>query len=67
MARVRSTARYVGGAAVGGSGGEGGGSEERMESATLSDVGSHNEAGDVTDKGSRLRTFLFVPSTVTVS
>jgi hypothetical protein len=67
MAHVRSTAQYVGGAVSGGSGGEGGGSEERMESARLSDAGSRSEAGDVSDEGSRSQSFYFGPSTVTVS
>jgi hypothetical protein len=53
MARVRSTTRFVGGATASGSGGNGGGSEERMESMRLSDTGSHSEAGDVRDEGSR--------------
>jgi hypothetical protein len=67
MDRVRSTACYVGGAATGGSRGEGGGSDDRMESMRLSDVGSHGEAVDVADDGSHLWSFFFGPSTVTVN
>jgi hypothetical protein len=67
MARVRSTARYAGGAATGGFNSEGGGSEERMMSAQLSDAGPHNEAGDVTYESSRSQSFFFGPSTVTIS
>jgi hypothetical protein len=65
MARAKSTACPVGG--IVGSGSEdrrSRGSDERTESAQLSDVSSHGEAGDVVD-GSR--SFLFGPSTVTVS
>jgi hypothetical protein len=65
MACVKSTAHPVGGGV--GSGGEdrrGGGSEERTESARLSDASLHGEAGDVVD-GSR--SFLFGPLTITVS
>jgi hypothetical protein len=51
MVRVRSTTQYVGGTATGGSDDEGRGSEERMASVQLSDAGSHNEAGDVTNEG----------------
>jgi hypothetical protein len=40
-----------------------GGSDERTESARLSDVGSHGEAGDVVD-GSQ--SFSFGPSTVAI-
>jgi hypothetical protein len=57
----------VGGATTGGSGSEGGGSEERTESMRLSDVGSHNEAGDVMDEGSCSWSFFFGPLTVTIS
>jgi hypothetical protein len=49
MARVRSTAWYVGDAAIGGSDGEGGGFEERTACVQLSDVVSHSKVGDVTD------------------
>jgi hypothetical protein len=52
MACIRSTSRYVGGAATSGSSGEGGGFEDRMESARLSDDGSCNEASDAGDEGS---------------
>jgi hypothetical protein len=66
MARVRSTTRFVGGATASGSGGNGGGSEERMESMRLSDTGSHSEAGDVRDEGSRSQSYFFGPLTITV-
>jgi hypothetical protein len=67
MACIRSTSRYVGGAATSGSSGEGGGFEDRMESARLSDDSSCNEASDAGDEGSRSRSFYFGPSTVTMS
>jgi hypothetical protein len=69
MARVNSNVWYVGGAAGGGSGSEGhySGASERMESAQLSNAGSHGEADDVTDEGSRPRRCFFGPSIVTVS
>jgi hypothetical protein len=65
MARVKSTAHPIGGTV--GSGGEdhgSGGSEERIESARLSDTSSCGEADGVVDGSQR---FLFEPSTVTVS
>jgi hypothetical protein len=65
MARVKITARPIGGAA--GSGGEdrgSGGSEERTESARLSDASSLGEAGDTVDNS---QSFLFGPSSVIVS
>jgi hypothetical protein len=67
MAHVRSTARYIGGGAGGGSSGEGHesrGSMERTESAQQSDAGSRSEAGDMVD-GSW--SFFFGPLTMTVS
>jgi hypothetical protein len=70
MVCVRSIARYVSGAAVGGSGGEGherGGSKERTESTQLSDAGSHSEATDVANEGSYSQSCFFGPSTITVS
>jgi hypothetical protein len=54
MARVKSTARFVG--AGTGSGSEEHGSEgsaERTESMPLSDVGSHSGAGGDADEDSR--------------
>jgi hypothetical protein len=65
MSRVKSTAHPVGGTM--GSGGEdrgSGGSEERIESARLSDTSSCGEADGMVD-GSQ--SFLFGPSTMTVS
>jgi hypothetical protein len=53
MARVRSTERYVGGAAIGGYGGNGGGPEERTRSTQLSDAGSCTKAGDAGDESVR--------------
>jgi hypothetical protein len=37
-----------------------------MESAPLSDVGSHSGAGGDVDKGSHVRSYYFGPSTMTV-
>jgi hypothetical protein len=68
MARDKSTAHFVG--ATAGSGGEGHeseGSVEGTESAQLSDVGSHSGVGGDVDEGSHTRSYLFEPSTVTVS
>jgi hypothetical protein len=67
MAHVKSTAWPVGGAAAGGSGGEGAGSEERTLSMRPSDVGFHSDGGDVRVESSHLQSFYFGPSTVTVS
>jgi hypothetical protein len=68
MAHVKSTACFV--AAITSSANEGHeseGSAERIESARLSDVGSHGEAVDDTDVGSRTWSYYFGPSTVAVS
>jgi hypothetical protein len=70
MARVKSTARYVGGAASGASGSEdhGSGGSERIGSARLSDMGSHGEADVIGGEGSHSRScFFFGPSIVTMS
>jgi hypothetical protein len=65
MACVKSTALPVGATTGFGSEDRGSrGSEERTESARLSDAGSRSEADDVVDS---LRSFLFGPSTVTGS
>jgi hypothetical protein len=68
MAHVKSTACFV--AAITSSANEGHeseGSAERIESARLSDVGSHGEAVNDTDEGSRTWSYYFGPSTVAVS
>jgi hypothetical protein len=68
MARVRSTARPHDVVTETGSGGHGGrDSIERMESAPLSDVGSHSRARADVDEGSCTRSYFFGPSTMTVS
>jgi hypothetical protein len=65
MARVKSTAHPVGGTTCSSDEDRGnGGSEERTESARLSDTGSRSKASGVVD-GSR--SFLFGPLTMTVS
>jgi hypothetical protein len=67
-AHARSTARPHDVVADAGSEGHGSGdSAERIESAQLSDVGSHSRAGADTNEGSRTRSYYFGPSTVMVS
>jgi hypothetical protein len=69
MARVKSTAWYVGGFTTGGSdsGGHESGGSERMEFVQWTDVGSHSEVVDVIDKGSHSRSYFFGASIVKVS
>jgi hypothetical protein len=68
MVHVKSTARPIDAAMGTGSEGHGSGdSVERMESAPLSNVGSYSEAGGDVDEGSRMQSYVFGPSTVTVS
>jgi hypothetical protein len=68
MTRVRSTSSPRDAAVETGSEGHGGGdSAERMESAPLSDVVSHNRAGADVDEGSCTQSYFFGPSTMAVS
>jgi hypothetical protein len=68
MVHVKSTARPIDAAMGTGSEGHGSGdSVERMESAPLSNVGSYSEAGGDVDEGSRMQSYVFGPSTMTVS
>jgi hypothetical protein len=67
MARAKSTTWPIDGAAAGGSGGEGQGSEERTISVRPSDAGSYSHGGDSRVKSSHLWSFYFGPSTVIVS
>jgi hypothetical protein len=68
MAHIKSTAHPVG-AATGSSdeGHESEGSTERIESAPLSDTGSHSGAGDDVNEGSHTQSYYFGPSTMAVS
>jgi hypothetical protein len=68
LTRVKSTTRFVGAAASSVSKGhESEGSVERIESAQLSNVGSHSGASDDTDEGYRTQSYYFGPLTMKVS
>jgi hypothetical protein len=64
---MKSTVRPISGAATGGSGGEGDGSEERTISARPSNVSLHSDGGVVRVESSSSQSFYFGPLTLTLS